>query len=502
MNLAPHAAAGRRLKILLVYPRTPETFWSLKHALRFISKRSAFPPLGLLTVAAMLPKAWNVRLVDENVEELRDSDLEWADYVMASAMVVHAARVRGLIARCRALGRPVIGGGPLFTDGSAAVGEGIVCVVGEAEGLMDQLMADMQAGELKPLYRCIERPAIEATPLPRWNLVRQRHYATMPVQFSRGCPYDCEFCDIVVVSGRRPRTKSPEQMIAELEALVDAGWNGQVFIVDDNFIGNKVRVKAFLRALVTWRRRRRTRLQFLTEASVNLADDPELLGLMVEAGFNRVFLGIETPHPESLAECHKRQNVDRDLADAVRTIQRAGLEVMGGFIVGFDNDPDHVFDLQYNFIQRTGIVTAMVGLLTALPQTRLYRRLRAEGRLSSASTGNNTEAELNFEPRMSREFLIAGYRRLMQTLYEPSQFYQRAITFLAQYQPPPRFALPTREDLLAFTRSLWLLGVRYRGRRAFWAYLARVAVHHRRHFGAAVSLAIKGHHFRTVASQL
>jgi radical SAM superfamily enzyme YgiQ (UPF0313 family) len=492
----------RPLRVLLVYPRTPDTFWSLKHALRFISKRAAFPPLGLLTVAAMLPRSWQVKLIDENVAALHDDDLRWADYVMVSAMIVHADAVRRIVMRCRAWGRPVIGGGPLFSAGAQAVDAAMTCVVGEAEGLMDGLTRDMAAGRLKPLYQAEVRPDVGSAPLPRWDLIQPRHYATMPVQFSRGCPYDCEFCDIVAVSGRKPRTKAAAQMIAELESLAATGWCGQTFIVDDNFIGNKARVKEFLRELVAWRRQRGSRMQFLTEASVNLADDPELLGLMVEAGFNRVFLGIETPHPASLAECQKRQNVGRDLAGAVRTIQHAGIEVMGGFIVGFDNDPAHVFELQYDFIQRTGIVTAMVGLLTALPQTRLYRRLVREGRLRNVSTGNNTEAVLNFEPTLGREFLIAGYRRLMQSLYEPTSFYQRALTFLAECAPSCESPRLTRQDVQAFIKSLWLLGVCYKGRRAFWKYLAAVATRHASRLGPAISLAIKGHHFRIVANAL
>ena len=324
----------------------------------------------------------------------------------------------------------------------------------------------------------------------------------MPVQFSRGCPFDCEFCDIVIMNGRVPRTKSPDQMLAELDALHERGWDGMVFLVDDNFIGNKARVKEFLVELVRWRERTGFQAGFFTEASVNLADDPELLDLMAQAGFKRVFLGIETSIRSSLEECHKLQNTRRDLAESIRTIQRSGMEVMGGFIVGFDHDPPDVFEQQFEFIQRTGIVTAMVGLLTALPQTRLYQRLQREGRLLAETTGNNTEAVLNFVPQLDRQFLVSGYRRLMRALYEPKPYYRRILTFLAEHRAQgPTIGL-SWTDFKAFLKSLWLMGVWHRGRRAFWRFLTTVLLRHPHQVTQAMTLAIYGHHFRRVASGL
>ncbi|HID24787.1 MAG TPA: DUF4070 domain-containing protein, partial [Planctomycetaceae bacterium] len=381
-------------------------------------------------------------------------------------------------------------------------GDRLHCVVGEAEHIIDEVIADMQAGRLRRVYEASGRPDISLAPIPRWDLIRAKYYVSMSAQFSRGCPYNCEFCDIIVMNGRVPRTKSPEQMLAELDAINAFGWKGPVFIVDDNFIGNKRRVKEFLRALVEWRERTRARMTFLTEASVNLADDQELLDLMVRAGFTRVFLGLETPVPSSLEECHKVQNTRCDLAEAVRTIQRAGLEVMGGFIVGFDNDPEDIFELQLDFIQKTGIVTAMVGLLTALPQTQLYQRLMREGRLRQEATGNNTDAVLNFEPKLDREFLINGYRNLMRKLYEPDSYYQRALTFLSEYTPRgPKMPIGW-VDAKAFLKSIWWIGVWKSGRIAYWKFLTQTLLHHRNKLALAIKLAVNGYHFRTIAETL
>jgi radical SAM superfamily enzyme YgiQ (UPF0313 family) len=322
------------------------------------------------------------------------------------------------------------------------------------------------------------------------------------VQFSRGCPYDCEFCDIIVMNGRVPRTKSPAQMVAELESLRRRGWKDMVFIVDDNFIGNKARTRELLRAIIAWREETRAGMGFLTEASVNLADDAELCALMVRAGFKKVFVGIETPSAAALDECRKLQNRGRDLVESVRVLQRAGLEVMGGFIVGFDSDGKDVFKQQFEFIQRSGVATAMVGLLTALPQTRLWQRLRREGRLEQGSSGDNTDGALNFRPKLSREFLMSGYRELMQKLYEPRTYYQRIRTFLKNHRPVgPRLAV-SKADLVAFVKSFWVLGVWDRGRFAYWRFFWSTLLRRPKQFPRAIELAILGYHFRRVASRI
>lgn len=493
---------GFIMRVLLVSPQTPDTFWSFKHVLRFVSKKAAFPPLGLLTVAAMLPRDWDLRVVDLNVERLKDSDLRAADFVMISAMIVHQDSVRSVVARCAALGKPVIAGGPLFTTGHENFPEIQHFVLGEAEEVMPQLVEDMRHGRVQRIYKATRWPNLEQTPVPRWDLVNLRHYVTMAVQFSRGCPFDCEFCDIIVMNGRVPRTKTPAQLVAELEALRRHGWKEMVFVVDDNFIGDKRRTRALLRELIEWRRRTRPSMGFLTEASVNLADDAELCSLMVEAGFMKVFVGIETPSVEALEECRKLQNRGRDLVAAVRTLQQRGLEVMGGFIVGFDSDQTDIFKRQFEFIQRSGVVTAMVGLLTALPQTRLWQRLKREGRLEAASSGNNTQAELNFQPRLNREFLQAGYRDLMKKLYEPKVYYQRVRSFLKNHHPSGPGLSLSWPDFKAFLKSFWLLGIWYRGRVAYWRFFWSTLLRRPRHFRRAIEFAIVGYHFRRVAKQL
>jgi radical SAM superfamily enzyme YgiQ (UPF0313 family) len=490
------------MNILLISPRTPDTFWSFKHAIRFVSRKASMAPLGLLTVAAMLPPEWQLKLVDMNVEKLKDEDLRRADYVLLGAMIVHKDSVYEIVARCAVLGKTVIAGGPLFTTGHEAFPEIQHFVLGEAEELMPQVVADLQSGRLQSVYRSSHRPHITRTPPPRWDLIKFRHYVTMSVQFSRGCPFDCEFCDIIVMNGRTPRTKTPTQLIAELDALRLRGWNDMVFIVDDNFIGNKARTRVLLHALIEWRRVTRTRIGFLTEASVNLADDPELCALMVEAGFKKVYVGIETPSVESLAECHKVQNGNRDLVASVQTLQRAGLEVMGGFIVGFDSDPADIFKRQFEFIQRSGVATAMVGLLTALPQTRLWQRLKTEGRLEAESSGNNTDSELNFKPRMNREFLQAGYRDLVKKLYEPGNYYRRIRTFLKSHRPSGPSKRLSRADFIAFLKSFWLLGVWHRGRIGYWRLFVGTLFRRPRQFPHAIELAILGYHFRRVAKSL
>ncbi|HKK71443.1 MAG TPA: DUF4070 domain-containing protein [Candidatus Krumholzibacteria bacterium] len=490
------------MNVLLVSPETPDTFWSFAHALPFVSKRATHPPLGLLTVAAMLPDEWELRLVDLDVEPLRDEHIDAADVVFLGGMIVHRESAHEIAHRCHVRGRTVIAGGPLFTTGHEGFPEIDHFCLGEAEDVIERLVADLEAGTLQRFYEPDGFPCLDHTPVPRWDLLDLDRYATMSVQFSRGCPHDCEFCDVVVMNGHVPRTKTPEHMIAELEALHRAGWRRDVFVVDDNFIGNRRKTRQFLRALIDWRERTGIRMDFLTEATVDLAQSTELLALMVRAGFKKVFLGIETPDQDALRECHKLQNVRTDLEESVRILQNAGLEVMGGFIVGFDHDQPDVFQRQFAFIQRTGVVTAMVGLLNALPRTKLYQRLKREGRLLSDSAGNNTDAFCNFVPKLDRDTLESGYRQLMKRLYEPQVFYERAKAFLRNYRPHgPRRGL-RREDVAALFRSMWVLGLRDRGRRAYWGFLAYALVRHRRAFAVAVTLAIHGYHFRRVARGL
>jgi len=490
------------VNILLIYPATPSTFWSFAHVMPFISRKSAFPPLGLLTVAAMLPREWNLKLVDVNVTSLTDAHIDWADYVLISGMIVHADSARTLIQRCNARSKRLIAGGPLFTTGHERFPEVRHFVLAEAEEVMPQLVEDMASGNVKHYYRSLNRPDVTRTPIPRWDLINPRHYATMSVQFSRGCPFNCDFCDIIVMNGRVPRVKTPSQMIAELESLADTGWTGTVFVVDDNFIGNKARVKSFLREFIERRKQSALQFRFLTQASLNIVDDAELMDLMVHAGFKSLFIGIESPDEASLAECAKVQNTRRDLVAAVRTIHNAGMEVMGGFIVGFDSDRSSIFEAQKRFIQESGVVTAMVGLLTALPETRLFARLKGEGRILAHSTGNNLDAVLNFVPKLDREVLIEGYRALVKQLYAPKAYYRRILTFLQEYRSAGPRARLSRTDVSAFLKSLWVMGVANSGRREYWKLLTKTLVYHRAAFAEAVGLAITGFHFRKIAASI
>jgi radical SAM superfamily enzyme YgiQ (UPF0313 family) len=487
------------MKVLLVYPEFPETYWSFRHALKFEGKRAPFPPLGLLTVSAMLPESWERRLVDLNVRRLKDSDIEWADVVFCSAMIVQKESLEGVVERCKARGKRVVVGGPYVSTSAENLPAADHIFVGEAEATLPQFIADLERGEPKPVYQAAERPALTETPVPHFQLADLERYSAMSIQYSRGCPFSCEFCDIIEIYGRVPRTKTNGQVLAELDALLATGWRGLVFIVDDNFIGNKKNVRKLLPALVEWSEAHGRPFSFITEASVNLAEDDALLEDMRRANFRRVFLGIETPVEESLKEAQKGQNTRRNLLDSVRRIQSYGMEVMAGFIVGFDSDPEDIFDRQINFIRESAIPLAMVGLLTALPDTQLWRRLKKEGRLLKESGGNNvgTESSLNFVPRMDTARLLEGYKRILSTIYSPAEYYQRALdclSHLTEGGEPRRTRLTS--DVAAFARVAIVLGVLDSARMEFWRYMKRTLTEHRRNFAHAVTLAAMGYHFR------
>jgi radical SAM superfamily enzyme YgiQ (UPF0313 family) len=485
------------MKVLLVYPEFPDTYWSFRHALTFEGKRAAFPPLGLLTVSAMLPAGWERRLVDLNVRRLRDADIEWADVVFASAMIVQKESLERVVERCKARGKRTVVGGPYVSTSAEELPEADHIFVGEAETTLPEFIADLERGAPKRFYKATERPALTATPVPDFRLAELDQYSAMSVQYSRGCPFSCEFCDIIEIYGRVPRTKTNAQMLAELDALHATGWRGLVFVVDDNFIGNKRNVRKLLPELIEWSERHARPFSFITEASVNLAEDDALLGMMRRANFRRVFLGIETPVEESLKEAQKGQNTRRDLLESVRRIQSYGMEVMAGFIVGFDHDPEDIFERQIAFIRESAIPLAMVGLLTALPDTQLWRRLKREGRLLKESLGQNTEDSLNFVPRMDRARLVEGYKRILRTIYSPAEYYQRALDCLSHLTqgPAPRSS-NLLSDAAALGRIVLTLGVRDRARRDFWRYIRRATTAHRHNFTHALILAAMGYHFR------
>ena len=495
------------MKVLLIYPQTPETFWSFKHALKFIAKKALHPPLGLLTVAAMLPPAWDKRLVDENVEPLLDRHLEWADYAFISAMAIQRRSVERVVARCREKGVKIVAGGPLFTACHQDFSGIDHFVLGEAEVTLPGFLRDLKAGRAQPLYTTDRFPPLADTPTPRWDLLKLRRYASMSIQYSRGCPFQCEFCDITSLFGRRVRTKGTSQMLAELDSLYAAGWRGALFIVDDNFIGNKVKLKReVLPAIIQWMERHRHPFVLSTEASIDLSDDPELMGMMVRAGFEGVFVGIETPNEESLAECSKLQNRHRDLVACVKKIQSFGLEVRGGFIVGFDHDSPSVFDKQIELIQNSRIITAMVGLLNAPRGSRLYQRIVREGRLLREVTGDNTDFSTNLEPKMGLEALSRGYGRIISGIYAPKPYHARVRAYLREYHRLERRKFRFHAGYLrlhfgyagAFFKSLLLLGIKDRARVHYWKLLFWSLFRRPQLFPMAMTFAIYGFHFRKV----
>ncbi len=485
------------MNILLVYPKCPNTFWSFNHVLKYISKKSAYPPLGLLTVASLLPRTWEKRLVDLNVKELKDDDLKWADIVFVSAMIVQKESAKHVIDICKSQGKKVVCGGPLFSTQHEKFKDVDHFVLNEAEITLPLFIEDFRKGCAQKVYSSNDRPDITSTPTPMWSLVNTKDYASMLIQYSRGCPYNCEFCDIIIMNGRVPRTKTVVQMLFELQSLYDSGWRGSVFIVDDNFIGHKEKVKKLLHEIIDWQKKHKYPFRFITEASTNLADDSELMKLMSAANFHKVFLGIETPNIDSLHECSKTQNTERDLGEAVKTIQKHGLQVMGGFIVGFDNDTEDIFDTQIKFIQKIGVVTAMVGILTALPQTRLWHRLKAEGRLTKDSTAD-IDGDLNFEPKMGKEKLLVGYKKILSTIYSRKQYYRRINTFLKNYKPTVRGSRLDKSDIKALFTSMWDIGILSRARFLYWKLLIKTSVTKTRSLPLAIELAIYGRHFEKV----
>jgi radical SAM superfamily enzyme YgiQ (UPF0313 family) len=488
------------VKILLVYPQYPNTFWSFKYALRFISKKATLPPLGLLTVAAMLPNSWEKRLVDTNIESLKDEDLKWADYVFISAMSIQKNSADEVIGKCNTLGVKVVAGGPHFTSAPEDYDHVDHLVLNEAEITLPEFLSDLERGRPKHLYTSGEWGDLTATPIPDWNLVKMKKYASTNIQYSRGCPFNCDFCNITVLYGRKPRTKETAQIITELDSLYDHGWRGGVFFVDDNFIGNRRKLKKeTLPAVIDWMERKGYPFPLNTEASIDLADDPELMDLMTRAGFDTVFIGVETPHEESLAECSKTQNKKRDMMACIKKMQRAGLEVQAGFIVGFDSDPANIFDRVISFIQESGIATAMVGLLNAPRGTKLFQRLMSEGRLLKDSTGDNTDFSINFIPKMRKDNLISGYQRIVDTIYSPKHYYARVKSFLKEYRRPPKNKAATHFNLTgmkALVRSMVYLGIIGKERFHYWKLFFWSLFRKPKLFPLAITLMIYGFHFR------
>ena len=483
-------------KVLCVYPKFPRTYWGAEYALPLCGKRTLLPPLGLLTIAALLPSDWPVRLCDMNVKPLDDADLDWADVVFLSGMIIQRDSLLAVARRARARGKRVVAGGPYANTSADVLAAEVDCVVvGEAEELMPALCAAIERGELPARMQASARPDVSVLPPPRYELLQDASaYQSIGLQWSRGCPFNCEFCDIIEVFGRKPRTKSAAQLGRELDAIYATGYRGSVFIVDDNFIGNKVEVRRMLPALGAWMRAHGDPFDLYTEASVNLATDDRLIDAMVDAGFSSVFLGIETPSEEALRETQKLQNTALDLDVAVRKLVSRGLEVMAGFIVGFDSDDAGAVERQREWIARSPIPLAMVGILTALPGTQLETRLRAEGRLVEDSTGDNF-ARPNFVTTLDEPTLLAGYARMLAEVYSPENYFARAERALAACpEERTRFRHRLRYGLGCLVRSLVWQGLFSNYRWAYWRFLLRAVRRTPGRFARAIAFCIQGEH--------
>ncbi|MFW5771178.1 MAG: B12-binding domain-containing radical SAM protein [Spirochaetota bacterium] len=490
-------------KVLLVYPEIPITYWSFKYSLEFIGKKTIFPPLGLLTVAAMLPEEWELKLVDLNAETLDPADVADADMAFLSAMMIQQDSFREVVSLCREHGTTVVAGGPYATSSHHEIDGVDHFILNEAEVTLPLFLNDLEKDKAVHIYEDETRPDITKSPVPRFDLIDPDVYSSMPLQFSRGCPFNCEFCDIIELFGRVPRTKDPDQFVRELDTLVSVGDVRSVFIVDDNLIGNKKRVKDLLRAIVAWQKNNNYPVSFQAETSINLADDEELLDLMEEAAFDMVFVGIETPDEETLKSTQKLQNIRGNMLENVEKIQRRGIEVTAGFIVGFDSDPEDIFDVQIDWIQRSGIIQAMVGLLDALPNTQLYRRLQKEGRLLGDSSGNNThDLDLNFIPKMPVSKVIPGYLRVLSEIYDPENYFERAFELYKRLPGNKKVYRPfTKREARALFLSFYRQTFSRYGHH-YLRFLWKSLRYDARLFSEAVAMAIKGYHLFKITGML
>ena len=501
---------GKRIKALMVWPKIPTSFWTFTGMIQVLPEKAVMPPLGLITVAALSPKEWTVRLIDQAVEDLRDADLLWADLVMVGAMRVQKEGFEEVLDRARRLGRRTIVGGPYASsepDEVLKLADHVV--VGEPDEVFHNIAKDLEDGTAKRLYRIEEKPDVTRTPVARFELLKTDFYASMSIQFSRGCPFQCEFCDIIVLYGRKPRTKRPQQILAELDTLLSLGWKKQVFIVDDNFIGNHRLALELALEMGKWQRAHGSPLMFYTQASLDLARHPALIEAMVKANFFYVFLGIESPSRESLVEAKKLQNLALDPMDSVQRLQRSGLWVTGGFILGFDSDPEDIFEQQILFLERAAIPWAMINFLHAVPGTALYHRMKAEGRLSEASVHNSDCTPPNFRTALPFAVLLRGFQKIIASIYDPRKFYERAWRSLRNWesrncQRPAR--QPTLGSIIKIMlRSIWHQGLRSSYRGAYWKYFFQIMARYsmnRTKLWLGATILISGHHFIPYAQEV
>ncbi len=489
------------MNVLLVYPKCPDSFWSFTHALKFISKKAAVPPLGLITVSAMLPSTWEKKLVDMNISELNTSDVLWADYVFISAMYIQKDSVNKVIAECKKWSTKIVAGGPLFTQDYPNYPEVDHFILNEAEITMPLFLADLNKGQAQRIYETDEYADLTQTPVPDFHLLSVKDYVNMNIQVTRGCPYACNFCEITSLLGHKMRMKNTAQIISELDVLYDTiKWRGPVSIVDDNFIGNIKEIKKnLLPEMKKWMQSHKYPFRFSIQSSINLADDKELMSQLIDAGFNAAFIGIETPDEISLQACNKVQNKNRDLIQSVKKIQQAGIQVSGGFIVGFDSDTPSVFQRQIDFIQQSGIVSAMVGLLNAPKNTKLYHQMEEENRLTTDSTGNNTDSSMNFIPKMDYNELQEGYKKIIHNIYSAKPYYKRVRQLLLNYNRLAKGKSKIKFSLLvAFIKSVYVIGFLSKGRTEYWKFIIWTLFNKPKLMIDAITYTVYGYHFRTV----
>ena len=473
-DMAVFPPLGKNLKALMVWPQFPPSFWGFEGVLEMTPEKSVMPPLGLITVAALCPANWTIRLLDMAFEELSDEDLLWADLVMVSSMHAQKVNTLGVLSRARDLDRRTFIGGPwASSEPEFLLDKADHVMVGEAEEAFAEIAVALEEGTARALYKIVDKPDMSITPVPRFDLLQLKKYTSMSVQFSRGCPFQCEFCDIITIYGRKPRSKPPAKLIAELDALRALGWRNEVFIVDDNFIGNHKLALAMTKELTVWQERNQRDITFYTEASIDLADKPELMAAMVEANFMYVFLGIETPSAEALKGSSKFQNLRGDLVTNVNKIRESGLWVLAGFIVGFDSDDETIFERQLAFIEKTSITWAMAGVLQAPPTTALFDRMKREGRLIEDSEATTNFSPPNFRTVLPLPVLLRGLSTLLAGLYTPEAYFGRAMRSIESWQPrmqrPPM--PPMAYNLKVFGASMWHQGVRSDYKGAYWSFL-------------------------------
>ena len=493
------------MNALLLNPEFPKTHWNFKYILKLISKKTTDPPLGLLTVSSLLPVSWNKILLDLNISKLKKRDLKWADLVFITGTDVQKSSFKYALKRCSNSGIKIIAGGPMVSQNQKEFPEIDHFILGEAENIIGDLLDDLADGKAERIYKNPDYPDIKKTPKPDWSLINMKDYATMDIQYSRGCPFDCDFCSISALFGKQLRIKSEIQFINEIDSLYHAGWTGNVFIVDDNFIGSKKILKdKLLPELTKWQKKHNYPFYFNTEVSINLADDEELMDMMIDSGFTSCFVGIETPDEECLSECGKKINMERNMMKSVKTLQRKGFNVSAGFIIGFDSDKENIFERQFDFIQKSGIVNAMVGLLNAPYGTKLYERLKAENRIIKTSRGNNVDGCLNFITKMDSEKLLYNYKKLVKRIYSPKNYSERINNFLSDYKMPEHvFSIKEEKKLITTAKVILKLGLlQSRGKYLFWKTIFITAKNYPSKIILAITLFVYGLHFRKIAETL